>query len=183
MGKIKVHEFTTLDGVIGAPTWTFDYAFTDQLAESIGQLTGGAEAILVGGTTWVEMAPAWSSRSAEDDPGVAFFNETAKYVVSSTLEDVGGWNNSSVLGGYDVERIQQLKDRVQGDIYVTASGTLVRAMIADGLVDEVHLYVYPVAVGSGPRLFPEGAPQRSMNLVACDAFSNGVVHLAYSPVA
>lgn len=106
MGQIKVHEFTTLDGSIGAPIWTFDYEFTDELAQSIGDLTGDAGAILMGRRTWVEMAPAWSARSTEDDPGATFFNETPKYVVSSTLEDVDGWNNSTVLGGYDVEGIR-----------------------------------------------------------------------------
>jgi dihydrofolate reductase len=181
MGKIKVHEFTTLDGVIGAPTWTFDHEFTDDLAQSIGTVTGDARAILLGRTTWVEMAPAWSTRTDTDDPGATFFNETPKHVVSSTLTSVDEWNNSTVLGGYDAERIRQFKENVDGSIYVSGSGTLVRGMLADGLVDELHLYVYPVAVGSGPRLVADGDPQIALRLTECESFSNGVAHLSYAP--
>jgi dihydrofolate reductase len=182
MGTIKVHEFTTLDGVIGAPMWTMDYPFTDEMTASIGALTdNGSEAILLGRTTWQEMGPAWSSREMADDPGTAFFNGTPKHVVSGTLTGAEGWANSTVLGAYDPARIRELKDRVAGGIYVSGSGTLVRAMIADGLVDELHLYVYPVAVGEGPRLFPDGGPRTAMRLSAAEGFGNGVVHLAYTP--
>jgi dihydrofolate reductase len=184
MGKILVHEFTTIDGVIGAPTWTFGYEFTDAMGESIGRITdSGAKAILLGRTTWVEMGPAWSAKTVEDDPGTPYFNETPKYVVSGTLTNADGWNNSTVLGGYDVESLRTFKDSIDGGIYVSGSGTLVRAMLADGLVDELHLYVYPVAVGTGPRLFPEGGPTAVLSLVDCEAFDNGVVHLTYSPAA
>ncbi len=184
MGTIKVHEFTTLDGVIGAPMWTMDYPFTDEMAASIGALTeGGSEAILLGRTTWQEMGPAWSSRTMEDDPGTPFFNGTPKHVVSGTLDSAEGWENSTILGAYDPARIREFKDGVAGGIYVSGSGTLVRAMIADGLVDELHLYVYPVAVGEGPRLFPEGGPRTTMQLASAEGFGNGVVHLAYTPAA
>jgi len=115
MGTIKVHEFTTLDGVVGAPMWTTDYPFTDEMAASIGALTdGGSEAILLGRTTWQEMGPAWSSRSTEDDPGTSFFNGTPKHVVSGTLDSAEGWANSTILGAYDPARIQELKDGVAG---------------------------------------------------------------------
>ena len=181
MGTIKVHEFTTLDGSIGAPMWTIDYPFTDALGASIGRLTDPGGAILLGRTTWEQMGPAWSSRTVEDDPGTPFFNETPKYVVSSTLTSADGWSNSTVLGPYDPDALRAFKDGVDGGIYVSGSGTLVRAMIADGLVDELHLYVYPVAVGEGPVLFGEGTAKTAMTLVECEAFDNGVVHLAYAP--
>jgi dihydrofolate reductase len=182
MGKIKVSEFITLDGVIDEPTFTFDYGFTDAMGEAMGRLTdGGSEAILFGRTTWVESGPAWSGRDMQDDPGAPFFNNTPKYVVSATLENADGWNNSTVIGGYDADAIQKLKDSVDGGIYVYGSGTLVRAMIADGLVDELHLFLYPVALGSGPRLFPEGAPKTVLSLAGSEAFDNGVMHLTYTP--
>jgi dihydrofolate reductase len=180
MGTIKVHEFTTLDGSIGAPMWTIDYPFTDELGASIGRLTDGSGAILLGRRTWVEMGPAWSSRTVEDDPGTPFFNETPKYVVSSSLTSAEGWNNSTILGGYDAEVLRKFKDGVDGGIYVSGSGTLVRALLADGLVDELHLWLYPVAVGDGPRLFPEGA-QTTLTLGGSESFENGVVHLTYTP--
>jgi dihydrofolate reductase len=180
MGKIKVHEFTTLDGVIGAPMWTLDYKFTDAMGEAIGSFTHPCEAILLGRITYEEFAPAWSSRTVDDDPGAPFFNETPKYVVSATLKHAD-WNNSTVLGGYDVETIRKLKERVNGGIYVSGSGTLVRAMLADGLVDELHLFVYPVALGTSPRLFPAGAPKTTLALAGAQAIDNGVVHLTYTP--
>lgn len=184
MGSIKVHEFTTLDGAIGAPMWTMDYGFTPEMGEAIGALTGPATtAILLGRTTFEMFAPSWSTRTVEDDPGAPFFNDTTKYVVSSTLDDAESvWRNSTVLGGYDADAIRKLKNSVDGDIYVSGSGTLVRAMLADGLVDELHLLVYPLALGEGPRLFPEGAPRTPMTLVGTQAFANGVVHMTYQPV-
>ena len=180
MGVIRVHEFTTVDGVVDAPMWTMDYGFPDDLAASIGGITAPATGILLGRTTFEMFAPAWSTRTVEEDEGAPFFNDTTKYVVSSTLADAESvWRNSETVGGYDADRIRALKaDR---DLYVSGSATLVRALVADGLVDELHLYVYPVALGSGIRLFPEGAPQTPMALLAAEPLSNGVVHLSYGP--
>jgi dihydrofolate reductase len=180
MGSIKVHEFTTIDGVVDAPMWTMDYEFTPELAGAIGALTSSATAILLGRVTYEMFAPAWSSRTVDDDPGAPFFNETRKYVVSSRLQKAD-WNNSEVLGAYDPAAIRRLKDETAGDIYVSGSATLVRALIADGLLDELHLFVYPVAVGTGIRLFPEGTPQTALRLVGCDGFDNGIAHLIYGP--
>ncbi|MCW2529625.1 MAG: bifunctional deaminase-reductase domain protein [Pseudonocardiales bacterium] len=184
MGTIKVSEFITLDGVIGAPTFTFDYGFTEAMGEAMSGLTDkGAEAMLFGRTTWVESGPAWSERDMADDPGAPFFNNTPKFVVSSTLTDVDSWSNSTLIGGYDVGAIRQVKDSVAGGIYIYGSGTLVRALIADGLVDELHLFLYPVTIGSGPKLFPDGAPQTKLSLAASESFENSVVHLTYIPAA
>lgn len=180
MGTIKVHEFTTLDGVIDAPTWTFDYEFTTEMSDAVGGITASSEAILLGRTTYEMFAPAWSTRTAEDDPGAPFFNDTPKYVVSSRGTQVE-WNNSTVLGAYDVETIRKFKDSVGSGIYISGSGTLVRALLADGLVDELHLFVYPVAVGGGSRLFPDGGPRTVLNLAGCESFGNGVAHLTYTP--
>ena len=181
MGAIKVHEFTTVDGVVDAPMWTIDYGFPDDLSASIGALTGSATGILLGRHTFEMFAPAWSTRTVEDDPGAPFFNETTKYVVSSTLSDAEEvWRNSTVVGGYDAGRLRALKDEV-GDLYVSGSAMLVRAMVDDGLVDELHLYVYPLAVGSGERLFPEAGPRRPLSLLDVEKLSNGVAHLVYGP--
>ena len=182
MGAIKVHEFTTVDGVVDVPMWTVDYGFPEDLSASIGALTGSASGILFGRTTFEMFAPAWSTRTVEDDPGAPFFNDTRKYVVSSTLTDAESvWGNSTVVGGYDADRLRKLKDEVAGDLYVSGSATLVRALLGDGLVDELHLYVYPLAVGTGIRLFPDGAPRTPLSLLGAEGLSNGVAHLTYGP--
>jgi dihydrofolate reductase len=126
--------------------------------------------------------PAWSKRTVEDDPGAPFFNDTTKYVVSATLT-TPTWRNSEIIGPYDPDAIRSLKDEVEGDIYVSGSGTLVRALLADGLVDELHLFVYPLTRGSGPRLFSEEAAPTKLSLATCESYENGVVYLAYQPQA
>jgi dihydrofolate reductase len=177
-----VHEFISLDGVIDAPTWTFDYGFDPGMASAIGAITARSAAILLGRTTYEMFEPAWSTRTVEDDPGAPFFNDTTKYVVSGTLT-AATWRNSELLGPYDPEAIGSLKGDVDGDIYVSGSGTLVRAMLADGLVDELHLFVYPLTRGSGPRLFPPEAEPVELSLVTCESYPNGAVYLAYRPGA
>jgi dihydrofolate reductase len=177
-----VHEFMSLDGVIDTPTWTFDYGFDPKMGEAISAFTERSRGILLGRTTYEMFEPAWSTRTVEDDPGAPFFNDTPKYVVSGTLEDAT-WTNSEIIGAYDPERIRRLKDEVDGDLYVSGSGTLVRAMLADGLVDGLHLFVYPLTRGPGPRLFPEDAAPGKLSLAACESYDNGVIHLDYRPEA
>jgi dihydrofolate reductase len=168
----------TLDGVVDAPTWTFDYGFDPQMGEALGALTGRSSAILLGRTTYEGFEPAWSTRTVEDDPGAPFFNESPKYVVSGTLENPT-WNNSQVIGSYDADRIRRLKDETDGDIYVSGSITLVHAMLADGLVDELHLCVYPLTRGSGPRLFTDGSTPATFSLAKAESYENGVLYLHY----
>ena len=98
-------------------------------------------------------------------------------VVSSTLTDPTR-QNSTVVGGYDADVLRDLKAQTEGNLYVSGSGTLVRAMLADGLVDELHLFVYPTTRGTGPRLFPEGAAPSNLGLAASETYENGVVYLA-----
>ncbi len=182
MGNIHVHEFMSFDGVIDTPTWTAEYGFTHEMGNVIGAITSQCRGILLGRTTYTMFEPAWSTRTAKEDPGAPFFNDTTKYVVSSTLgAEAATWRNSRVLGPYAAETIRTLKAEA-GDLYVSGSGTLVRAMLADGLVDELHLFVYPLTRGAGPRLFPDSAPPRSMSLAACQSFKNGVVYLRYRPI-
>jgi dihydrofolate reductase len=182
MGKILVHEFISVDGVYESPSWTMDYAFDPKMGEAIGGIMGSAEGLLLGRRTFEMFAPAWSGRTAEEDPGAPFMNESPKYVVSSTLESAD-WNNSKIIGPYSEETIQGLKEQVSGDLYVSGSGTLVRAMLADGLVDELHLFVYPVALGAGERLFVDGGPAAKFTLAQAEPYESGVVHLGYAATA
>jgi dihydrofolate reductase len=160
MGEMLVHEFMTLDGVVDAPTWTFDYGFDPKKGEAIAELTGRCGAILLGRTTYEMFEPAWSSRTEEDDPGAPFFNETPKYVVSSTLTEPT-WRNSTMLGPYDPDAIRRLRADVDGDIYVSGSAMLVRG------------------APRRRRLFPEGSEALRPSLTAAEPYANGAVHLAY----
>lgn len=124
--------------------------------------------------------PAWSARGDDVESGAAFFNGAPKHVVTSTLADPLEWRNASVLGPYDPARIRELKESVDGGIYVSGSITLVRALLDDGLVDTLNLFVYPVALGTGLRLFAEGR-RVPLGLRETEPYDNGVVRLTYGP--
>lgn len=180
MGNIKAHEFMSLDGVYESPTWTMEFGFDPKMGETLGAVMGSCTGILLGRNTFEMFAPAWSGRTAEDDPGAPFFNESTKYVVSSGPQLSVEWNNSTLLGPYSRDAIRDLKDHVDGDLYVSGSGTLVRALLADGLLDELHLFVYPIVLGGGDRLFTQDTPRAKLSLSQTESYSSGVVHLAYA---
>jgi dihydrofolate reductase len=182
MGKVAVHEFITLDGVIEEPRWTIDFPFDPKMGEAIGAIMGASEGLLLGRRTFEMFAPAWSTRTAEQDPGAPFMNDSPKYVVASTQPNVE-WSNSTVIGPYRPEAITELKARLDGDLYVSGSGTLVRALLSDGLVDELHLFVFPLTLGAGQRLFADGGPSVRFALAATERFEGGVLHLTYRPPA
>ena len=179
MGAVLVHEFITLDGVIDDPAWAVEYGFDPKMGTAIGAIMGSSTALLMGRKTYEMFAPSWSERTAAEDPGAPFMNDSPKYVVTATLEHPE-WNNSTGLGPYSPEAISSLKQSTDGDLYVSGSGTLVRALMADGLVDELHLFVYPVALGEGSRLFGDGLNAK-FALTESESYDNGVLHLAYRP--
>src|SRR5690606_22360261 len=127
-------------------------------------------------------APAWRERAVEDDEGAPFFNDTQKYVGTSTLTDTSARQNSEVHGPYGPERNGAVKDEV-GAPSVSGSSILVRAILADGLVDELNLCVFPVTRGAGPRLFPEGVTPAKLERRDAQVYDNGVLYLAYRPVS
>jgi dihydrofolate reductase len=180
MATIAVHEFIALDGVFEAPTWTFDYGFDPKMGETLAAITDQSTAILLGRQTFEDFAPAWRDRTAEDDPGAPFFNDTEKLVVGSQppSED---WAHTTLVGPYDPEVIRRLKEEREGIIYISGSGQLVRALLSDGLVDDLHLFVYPIALGEGEKFWSEGSGPTRLALKAQEVYDNGVVHLAYGP--
>jgi dihydrofolate reductase len=183
MGAIAVHEFVSLDGVYEDPSWTAEFGFDPEMGDDIGRITRSSDAILLGRRTFEMFAPAWSQRTAQDDPGAPFFNDSPKGVVSSSLDDASAestWHNSRALGAYDADRIREFADGFSGGVYVSGSGSLVRSLLADGLVGSLHLFVYPVVRGTGARLFPEGSAPAKLRLRHHDAYDNGVVHLHYT---
>ena len=176
---IAVHEFISADGVFESPTWTFEFGFDPRMGETLAAITGSATAILLGRKTHEMFAPGWRDRTAEDDPGAPFFNETEKLVVGAH-EPAEEWANTTRIGAYDADAIRRLKDERDGVIYVSGSGQLVRGLLRDGLVDEIHLFVYPISLGSGDRFWADGE-QTKLALLASDVYDNGVVHLCYGP--
>ncbi len=89
------------------------------------------------------------------------------------------WRNSEITGAYNADKIRAIKDSLDGGIYVSGSGTLVRALLADGLVDELHLFIYPVALGKCGRLFSESGDLKKFALDRSEAFDNGVLLAVY----
>jgi dihydrofolate reductase len=178
MGSIRAHEFISLDGVFESPSWTMEFGFVPAMGDAIGALTGPADGILLGRTTYEMFAPAWRGRTVDDDPGAPFFNDTEKVVVGASPL-VEEWGNTTPFGAYDASRLRELtRDR---DLFVSGSGRLVRGLIADGLLDELHLFVFPIALGAGKRLFADS--RTSFEVAASEVFENGVTHLSLVPRA
>jgi dihydrofolate reductase len=184
MRKVIASEIVSLDGVMEAPeNWHFPY-FNDEMGEAIGAAMAEADAMLLGRVTYEEFAAFWPSQEGSDDDQefTDYMNNTPKYVVSTTLEEPLEWNNSTLINGDVAEEIAKLKQQPGKDISVTGSGTLVRSLLEDGLLDELRLMVHPIVVGSGKRLFEEGGDQKALKLVDSKTFSTGVLYLTYQPV-
>ena len=172
MRKITESTFVSLDGVTEDPrAWAMGYFNEDAQKAALEQLQA-SDGMLMGRGTYEYFAAALPAGSPYADA----INAIRKYVFSSTLERAD-WNNSTIVGGYSADAIGALKDQVDGGIYVSGSGTLVRALLADGLVDELHLFVYPLALGTGAKLF--GDEPVKFTLAQTHSYDNGVLHLAY----
>ncbi len=178
MATIRAHEFITLDGVFESPGWTMEFGFDPAMGETLAAITDASDAILLGRTTYEMFAPAWRERTVEDDPGAPFFNETEKLVVGAGELDEE-WANTTRLGAYDAARLWELKESRSGDIYISGSGRLVRGLIEDRLLDELHLFVFPLALGAGERLFADQLAK--FEVKESEVYANGVVHLCLTP--
>jgi dihydrofolate reductase len=178
MGSINAGLFVALDGVVEAPqTWHFDY-FDDEMGAAVGAMMAGNDAMLLGRQTYDEFAGFWPAADPAD-PVTAQMNGTPKYVVSTTLEKAD-WENSTVVSGDVTAQLLELKKDKQ--LGVTGSPTLVRWLLQEGLIDQLHLLVHPVVVGAGKRLFEPGE-KIQLRLIDSTTFSTGVLHLVYGPAA
>jgi dihydrofolate reductase len=179
MRKIVAGLFISLDGVIEAPEkWQFPY-FSDEVGEAVGSQMARADTMLLGRRTYQEFAGYWPQQGS-DVPFADEMNNTPKLVVSTTLDTVE-WQNSTLIKDNLVEELSRLKQQPGKNINITGSGTLVRSLLRDNLLDELWLLVHPVVVGGGKRLFEEGGDQVALNLQEAKTFSKGVVSLAYEP--
>jgi dihydrofolate reductase len=180
MRRVVASEFVSLDGVVEAPDqWHFPY-FDEDMGQEIGAAMGQTDAMLMGRVLYEEWADYWPQQDPEENPIADHMNGVRKYVVSTTLEEPLGWNNSTLIGEIVAEEIADLKRQAGGDISISGSPTLVRSLLKDGLIDELRLMVHPVVVGSGKRLFEEG-DRIALELVDSKTFSTGVVYLTYRP--
>ncbi|GEL20044.1 dihydrofolate reductase family protein [Pseudonocardia asaccharolytica] len=178
MGIIKSGLFISLDGVVESPdSWHFPY-FNDEMGAAVGAMMAGNDALLIGRKTYEEFASYWPTADP-DDPTTAQMNGTRKYVVSTTLTDPT-WENSTVVSGDVKTEIAKLKQDQQ--LGMTGSGTLVRWLLEQGLLDELHLLVHPLVVGRGKKLFDDGT-QVPLQLLSSTTFSTGVLHLVYARAA
>lgn len=187
MGRIVVTEFVSVDGVMEAPGpdgsgykhegWTFDISTGEEGEKFKLDETLDSEAQLLGRVTYEGFASAWPSVKGEFGDK---FNNMPKYVVSSTLEQAE-WNKSTVLKGDVVKEVSKLKQRLHGDIVVHGSAQLVQTLLANDLVDELRLMVYPVVLGSGKRLFGDADHMKALRLVSTKTVGDGVVILTYQP--
>jgi dihydrofolate reductase len=184
MGKLVVTEFVSLDGVMEAPGgedfkypgWSFQFDRGEDGNQFKLDETLETEVLLIGRRTYEGFAGAWPSR---EGPFADKFNTMPKYVVSSTLEDPE-WNNTTVLKGDVVDEVSKLKDRIDGIVQVPGSRRLVQELIEHDLVDELHLMVFPVVLGTGKRVFGETSEKTDWHLTEAKPVGpDGVLVLIY----
>jgi len=181
MRKVVASELVSLDGVMESPEkWSFQF-HNDEMAEADASGMAAADAMLLGRVTYQEFASYWPYQNSAEQPYTDYLNNTPKYVVSETLQEPLEWNNSTLIKDNVAEEIAKLKQQPGKDISIVGSGTLVRSLLADGLLDELGLMVHPIVVGSGKRLFEEGGDQKALELVDSKTFGTGVLYLTYRP--
>src|SRR6266699_5921907 len=184
MATIKASMFMALDGVVdpGVGNWHFPY-FNEEMGAAV-EGTHAADVMLFGRVTYDSFAGAWPGREAagQEDAGFAKkLGDMRKIVVSQRPLEFT-WRNSEQLPGSLVESVAALKaDPSIRRIALSGSTSVVRQLLAAGLLDELHLFVHPATAGSGLKLFDDGGPARHLKLISSQAFSTGVVHLVYGP--
>lgn len=178
MSKIVVAQFLSLDGVMEAPEkWSFPYNNDEFMAFKMDELKASG-AHLLGRKTYEIFAGAWPSRTGEF---AHIMNHLPKYVVSKTLKQLD-WEGSHQIKDNVAAEISKLKQQPGKDMLVAGSATLVQTLMQHNLVDEYHILVYPLVLGSGKHFFMEGVAAK-LKLVESKTFKTGVVALTYQPAA
>jgi dihydrofolate reductase len=177
MRKLNAWLFVSLDNVIEAPEkWVIA---DDEMFGAMEADYANSDALLLGRRTYETFAASWPQRGSEV-ANADWMNNTRKYVASTTLESPQ-WNNSTVIEGDVAEAIARLKQEDGQDIMVNGSGTLVRTLMRDHLLDELRLFVHPIVLGPGIRLFDGESDPVKLALTDSHAYNNGVVSLTYRP--
>jgi dihydrofolate reductase len=193
MRKLILTEFISLDGVMQGPGgpdedrsggfehggWQMPF-FDDVMGKEADEGMGSAGAMLLGRKTYEIFAAYWPNQP-DDAPFASFLNSIPKYVVSGTLKEPLEWVNSTLIKGDVAEEVRKLKEEPGKDISVLGSGDLAQTLMEHGLVDEYALWIHPLVLGSGKRVFREGGPKISLSLVDSKTSGTGVLLLTYRP--
>ena len=194
--RIVVNEFMSLDGVVQAPGgaeedtdggfahggWSTPYFDPQVMGAAIGEGMNTADALLFGRRTWQGMAAAWPERAG--DPYADQMNAIKKYVASRTLTpDDLTWNSTLLSPDHAVADVAALREQEGRDVVMWGSASLVRALLAEGLVDELNLMIEPILLGGGKRIFPDDGMARPLELVSSVTASTGVQVCTYRPSA
>jgi dihydrofolate reductase len=195
--RVVVNQFMSLDGVVQAPGgaeedtdggfahggWSMPYFDPEVMGSAVSGGMSSAEALLFGRRTWQGMAAAWPERAG--DPYADQMNAIKKYVASRTLtQDDLSWNNTTLLSRENaVADITELRGQDGGDLLIWGSGSLVKTLLSQGLVDELTLLIEPILLGGGKRLFPEDGTARPMQLVKAVTAGTGVQVCTYHPAS
>ncbi len=190
MRKVVVSTYVTLDGVIEDPggTGEFEHAgwsipfFNDEAEKYANDQLFASDALLLGRQTYLEFAAAWPTQAWVESEGdfATRMNTLPKYVVSTTLEEPLEWNNSRLLKGDPAEEVSKLKQQAGQDILMYSSATLMDTLMSHGLIDEYRIWIHPLVLGSGKRLFKAGAAAK-LKLVDSTSLKSGVAVLTYTP--
>ena len=180
MRKVVAVELVSVDGVMEAPEeWAFSYS-NDEMEQANAKGMAASDAMLLGRVTYEVLAAFWPHQPS-GTPMVDYINSVPKFVVSGTLEEPLEWQNSALIKGNIAEEITELKRQPGKDISIIGSGTLVRSLLREGLLDELRLMVHPVVLGGGKRLFEDGGDRKALELVDSRTFGTGVLYLTYRP--
>jgi dihydrofolate reductase len=195
--RIVVSEFISIDGIVQAPGgpdedtdggfahggWTHSFFDPQVVGVAFDEALRNADALLFGRRTWQTMAGAWPERAG--DPFADRMNAIPKYVVSGTLgDDELSWNNTTrIPGGEAVAHLRKLRETGDGDLLIMGSPTLVRTLLAEGLVDELRLIVMPVILGGGKTIFPGDGALRTLELVSTTTAATGAQVCVYRSAA
>ena len=192
MRKLIVQTFLTLDGVMQAPGgpgedddggfthggWSVNY-WDDQMGQVMGEATGRPFAMVLGRRTYDIMAAYWPT--APEEEGAKVFNDVTKYVASRSRPDLQAWSNSVLIEGDAADGLAALKAEDGPELQVHGSANLIQTLLRHNLVDEFRLWVFPVVLGSGKRLFGDGTVPKGLRLVDSKVSSTGVIMGTWQP--
>jgi dihydrofolate reductase len=192
MRELIVTTFLTLDGVMQAPGgpgedddggfkhggWSVTY-WDDQMGQVMSEATSKPFAMVLGRKTYDIMAAYWPT--APEETGARVFNDATKYVASRSLPDLERWSNSVLISGDAADGLATLKKEDGPELQVHGSANLIQSLLRNNIVDEYRLWVFPVVIGSGKRLFADGTIPSGLKLVDSKVSTTGVVIGTYEP--